>query len=67
MIAAAPPTAEELQEIVTEVGRTPNTWAHAVTFDPERWTHRVLYKTDHLEIALFGWSAGQVTAYHDHG
>jgi hypothetical protein len=27
----------------------------------------VLYKTDALEIALFGWAAGQDTVFHDHG
>jgi hypothetical protein len=27
----------------------------------------VLYKTDALEISLFGWAAGQDTRFHDHG
>ena len=36
-------------------------------FDLERRSHRVLYKTPHLEITLFGWAAGQDTVFHDHG
>ena len=39
----------------------------AVSFDLERRSHRVLYKTPRLEIALFGWAAGQDTIFHDHG
>ncbi len=27
----------------------------------------MLYKTPQLEIALFGWAAGQDTVFHDHG
>ena len=28
---------------------------------------RVLWKSDALEIALFGWATGQDTRFHDHG
>ena len=49
---------EELEEIVTDVGQSPWLWGHAVSFDLERRSHRILYKTRHLEIALFGWAAG---------
>jgi hypothetical protein len=66
-ISACPETLEELEEIVADVGRSPWLWGHAVTFDRERRSHRVLYKTPHLEIALFGWAAGQDTTFHDHG
>jgi Cysteine dioxygenase type I len=67
LMTASPETLEELEEIVTDVGRSPWLWGHAVTFDVERRSHRVLYKTPHLEIALFGWAAGQDTVFHDHG
>ena len=58
---------ETLEEIVTDVGQAPWLWGHSVTVDPERRSHRVLYKTPQLEIALFGWAAGQETLFHDHG
>jgi predicted metal-dependent enzyme (double-stranded beta helix superfamily) len=67
LISASPETLEELEEIVSEIGRSPWLWGHAVDFDRERRSHRVLYKTPHLEIALFGWAAGQDTTFHDHG
>jgi hypothetical protein len=67
LIDLNPATLEELEEIVTEVGRSPWLWGHAVGFDLERRSHRVLYKTPHVEIALFGWTDGQDTTFHDHG
>jgi predicted metal-dependent enzyme (double-stranded beta helix superfamily) len=67
LIDATPTTLEQLEEIVSAVGRAPWFWGHAVSFDLERRSHRVLYKTDALEIALFGWAAGQDTRLHDHG
>jgi predicted metal-dependent enzyme (double-stranded beta helix superfamily) len=67
LMTASPATLEELEEIVTDVGRSPWLWSHAVRFDRERRTHRVLYKTPWLEIVLFGWAAGQDTTFHDHG
>jgi hypothetical protein len=67
LIAASPTSLENLEEIVTEVGRSPWLWGHAVSFGVERRSHRVLYKTPRLEIALFGWAAGQDTTFHDHG
>jgi hypothetical protein len=67
LLDATPATLGELEEIVTEVGRSPWLWGHAVGFDLERRSHRVLYKTPHLELALFGWAAGQGTTFHDHG
>ncbi len=67
LISASPASLAELEEIVTDVGQSPWLWGHAVSFDLERRSHRVLYKTPHLEIALFGWAAGQDTVFHDHG
>ena len=67
LIGALPTSLEQLEEIVTDVGQAPWLWGHAVSFDLERRSHRVLYKTDALEIALFGWAAGQDTVLHDHG
>jgi hypothetical protein len=67
LMTASPETLEELEEIVTDVGKSPWLWVHAVRFDRERRSHRVLYKTPQLEIALFGWAAGQGTVFHDHG
>jgi predicted metal-dependent enzyme (double-stranded beta helix superfamily) len=67
LISASPASLEELEEIVREVGQSPWLWGHAVSFDLERRSHRVLYKTPNLEIALFGWAAGQDTVFHDHG
>jgi hypothetical protein len=67
LIAASPETLEDLEEIVSAVGRSPWLWGHAMSFGAERRSHRVLYKTPHLEIALFGWAAGQDTVFHDHG
>jgi predicted metal-dependent enzyme (double-stranded beta helix superfamily) len=67
LLTAAPASLEQLEEIVSEVGRSPWLWGHAVTFDPRRRTHRVLHKTDTVEIALFGWATGQDTLLHDHG
>jgi cysteine dioxygenase type I len=67
LITATPTSLEQLEEVVTEIGRSPWLWGHAVSFDVERRSHRVLYKTDALEFALFGWAAGQDTVFHDHG
>ena len=67
LISASPASLDQLEEIVTEVGQAPWLWGHAVSFHLERRSHRVLYKTDALEIALFGWAAGQDTRFHDHG
>jgi hypothetical protein len=67
LITASPQTLEELEEIVADVGRSPWLWGHAVSFGLERRSHRMLYKTPHLEIALFCWAAGQDTVFHDHG
>jgi Cysteine dioxygenase type I len=67
LISASPASLEQLEEIVSDIGRAPWLWGHAVSFDLERPSHRVLYKADALEIALFGWAAGQDTLFHDHG
>jgi hypothetical protein len=67
LITSTPTTPEDLEVIVTNVGRSPWLWGHAVSFDLERRSHRVLYKTAHVEIALFGWASGQDTTFHDHG
>jgi hypothetical protein len=67
LITASPTSIEQLEEIVADVGRSPWLWGHAVTFDLERRSRRVLYKTEALEIALFGWATGQETIFHDHG
>lgn len=58
---------ERLEEIVAGIGRSPWLWEHAVSFGRKRRSHRVLHKTDALEIALFGWVTGQETLFHDHG
>jgi predicted metal-dependent enzyme (double-stranded beta helix superfamily) len=65
--ASPPASLAQLEEIVTRVGRSPWLWSHAVRFDAEGRTQRVLLTTDALEVALFGWSAGQGTSFHDHG
>jgi hypothetical protein len=67
LINASPASLEQLEEIVTEVGRSPWLWGRAVKFDHERRGHRVLYRTQALEIALFSWATGQDTLFHDHG
>jgi predicted metal-dependent enzyme (double-stranded beta helix superfamily) len=67
LITAPPSSLEQLEEIVTRVGRSPWLWGHAVSFDLERRSHRVLHKSEALEIALFGWATGQDTRFHDHG
>ncbi|HEY1237191.1 MAG TPA: hypothetical protein VGE91_02565 [Solirubrobacterales bacterium] len=67
LITASPTSLEQLEGIVRSVGQSPWLWGHAVSFDFERRSHRVLYKTETLEIALFGWAAGQDTCLHDHG
>jgi hypothetical protein len=67
LLTAGPASLERLEEIVSEVGRWPWLWGHAVRFDPRRRSHRVLHKTDALQIALFGWATGQDTLFHDHG
>jgi hypothetical protein len=67
LMTTAPASLVELEEIVTDVGHSPWLWGHAVSFDLERRSHRLLYKTPNLEIALFGWAAGQDTVFHDHG
>jgi hypothetical protein len=67
LVSAPPASRQQLELLVTEVGRSPWLWGHAVSFDVERRSHRVLFKTDTLEIALFGWATGQETLFHDHG
>jgi hypothetical protein len=67
-LAGAPPARpEELEELVTAVGRSPWLWSEAIRFDLARRSYRVLRKAPGLELALFGWAAGQDTVYHDHG
>lgn len=67
LLSAAPASLAQLEQIVVEVGRSPWLWGHAVRFDHERRSHRVLWRSDALEIALFGWATGQDTLFHDHG
>jgi Cysteine dioxygenase type I len=67
LFTAAPTSLAELEEIVTQVGRSPWLWGHAVTFERARHSHRVLYKAPGLEIALFGWATAHETTFHDHG
>lgn len=67
LLSAAPAGLARLEEIVIEIGRSPWLWGHAVRFDLERRSHRVLWKSEALEIALFGWATGQDTRFHDHG
>jgi predicted metal-dependent enzyme (double-stranded beta helix superfamily) len=67
LITASPTSLERLEQIVTDIGRSPWLWGHAVSFDLERRSHRVLHRTEALEIALFGWATGQDTLFHDHG
>jgi Cysteine dioxygenase type I len=67
LITASPTSLAQLEDVVTEVGQSPWLWGHAVGFDRERRAHRVLYRTDALEVALFGWATGQDTRFHDHG
>jgi Cysteine dioxygenase type I len=67
LVSAPPASRQQLELLVTELGRSPWLWGHAVSFDVERRSHRVLFKTDTLEIALFGWATGQETLFHDHG
>lgn len=67
LIAASPTRLAQLEVIVAGVGRSPWLWGHTVSFHRDRRSHRVLYKTDALEIGLFGWVAGQDTVFHDHG
>ena len=64
---ASPTSVAPLEQIVTDLGRSPWLWGHAVTFERQRRSHRVLYASDAVEIALFGWAAGQHTRFHDHG
>jgi hypothetical protein len=67
-LAIEPPVSlEQLERIVTHVGRSPWLWGNAVRFDVERRSRRVLWKSDTIEIALFGWATGQDTLFHDHG
>jgi Cysteine dioxygenase type I len=67
-LGGAPPvTPDSLQELVTAIGRSPWLWSEAIRFELERRSYRVLRKTSGLEVALFGWAAGQGTVYHDHG
>jgi hypothetical protein len=67
LLAAAPASLGQLEEIVSEVGRSPWLWGQALRFDVDRRSQRVLWRTDALEIALFGWASGQDTLFHDHG
>ena len=67
LLTASPVSVEQLEGIVTDIGRSPWLWGHAVDFDLERRSHRTLYKTNAVEIGLFGWAAGQDTRLHDHG
>jgi hypothetical protein len=67
LAGAQPETPEELEELVIAVGRSPWLWSEAIRFDLGRRSYRVLRKTPGLELALFGWAAGQDTVYHDHG
>jgi predicted metal-dependent enzyme (double-stranded beta helix superfamily) len=62
-----PETPEALEELVTALGRSPWLWSEAIRFDLARRSYRLLRRTHGLEIALFGWAAGQETVYHDHG
>jgi predicted metal-dependent enzyme (double-stranded beta helix superfamily) len=67
-LTGTPPwTPDALQELVTTVGRSPWLWGEAIRFDLARRSYRVLLETPGLEVALFGWAAGQETVYHDHG
>jgi hypothetical protein len=67
LVTATPTSLGELEQIVTDVGRSPWLWGHAIRFDPGRPSHRVLYKGQGLKVALFGWVTSQETLFHDHG
>jgi predicted metal-dependent enzyme (double-stranded beta helix superfamily) len=64
---APPTTLEEIEELVTDLGRAPWLWSDQVRFDRGRKTHVQLAETPDLRIGLFGWAAGQDTVFHDHG
>jgi hypothetical protein len=67
-LAEGPPTTPDaLQELVTAIGRSPWLWSEAIRFELARRSYRALSVMPDLEIALFGWAAGQETVYHDHG
>jgi hypothetical protein len=66
-LTAEPEGPHDLRAIASMVGQAPAMWNHAVRFDSDRWTRRVLFATPHIEIVLFGWTSEQVTAFHDHG
>jgi hypothetical protein len=67
-LAGPPPTTPDgLEDLVTAIGRSPWLWSEAVRFNLGRRSYRVLRKAPGLELALFGWAAGQDTVYHDHG
>jgi len=62
-----PTTEEEIEELVTDLGRAPWLWGEQVRFDDGRKTYVELAETPDLRIGLFGWAAGQDTTFHDHG
>ncbi len=64
---APPTTEEELEELVSDLGREPWLWGDAIRFDEQRRGHVSLYESPDLSIGLFTWAAGQGTRFHDHG
>lgn len=64
---APPTTQEEIEELVTDLGRAPWLWGGQVHFRQGRKSYVQLAETPDLRIGLFGWAAGQDTVFHDHG
>ena len=57
---------DELVELATAIGKTPELWSSKVRHDPGERIYIQLYRDTHLDVWMICWLDDQKTGYHDH-
>jgi predicted metal-dependent enzyme (double-stranded beta helix superfamily) len=59
-------TRPELRQLLDELSRAPDAWAHLVRHDADARVYEQLLRDEHVAVWLICWSDDQDTGYHDH-